>query len=341
MRSIGETYTGGEVVPPGWRQRTRHTWVTRKQPATRRTGEDHRLHSWYEGLNFVELFVPGSAYVVTKTVVQGQVRFHSPTVLRVQAKIKVSAVRGIRLPLYKGRGRAQQKIHEVAAGFTLPAAVVRAKKEVAVGDVGKVLLQLVVVILPAKLNGVGTDYFAEVVNDLVDVVNQLVRTAGHANYEIVEINFGHALHSRIAHENPGLVIQPRGKTQSRQRLPGSAQRMVERGIQPEVADAKFIYCRAAECLRVVDAEIVSTAAAVHGEARHQRSVTRPVRVNAVVAVGVVVTRNQAKPGVGVQAAAEFVVAQVDFSRIGGKSTRTRGRIHRARSGRLNVLQKLG
>src|SRR5579864_5602204 len=105
--SIGETYTRGKVVPPCWRQRTRHTGAARKYPATRRARKHHRLLSWYERLNFVELFMPGSAHVIAQAVVQGQVRFHSPAVLRVQAKIKVSAIGRVRLPLYKRGWRTQ------------------------------------------------------------------------------------------------------------------------------------------------------------------------------------------------------------------------------------------
>ena len=61
-------------------------------------------------------------------------------------------------------------------------------------------------ILSAKFYGVSTDHLTEVVRNLIDIGDQLVGTAGHADDEVVEVNFRNPLDTGCARKDAGLSV---------------------------------------------------------------------------------------------------------------------------------------
>src|SRR6202007_2893874 len=121
------------------------------------------------------------------------IRFDAPTVLRIQAKVEIAPVRWIGLALNVGGRSAQEKIDEVASRFTDAPVYGGTEEEVAVGYVGEVFFILVVVILSAEFEGMPPHHFAEIVEHLIDVFEQLIRPARHTDGIVIEIGFRDAL----------------------------------------------------------------------------------------------------------------------------------------------------
>jgi hypothetical protein len=92
------------------------------------------------------------------------------------------------------------------------AAEVRPKEEISVGYVREVFFQLVVVILTAEFDGMRTNDFAVVVNDLVNVIQQVIGPARHSNDEVVEVNLWNALHAGSPEKNSRSSVIARSKT---------------------------------------------------------------------------------------------------------------------------------
>src|SRR5271167_1771135 len=150
-KGIGQSQARSKVVPARGRQRTRDTGITREHPADWGTWEDHGLFAGNEGLDFVVLFMPGRADVVAQTIVERQVWFHAPTVLRIKTKVEIPSVRRIGLALDIGGRSSQKKINKIAPGFAgLTAAKIAAVEKIAVSDVRKIFFQLVVVVLASE-----------------------------------------------------------------------------------------------------------------------------------------------------------------------------------------------
>ena len=103
--------------------------------------------------------------------------------------------------------RADQEIGKVTpcfAGFPIEIA---SEEEIAVRDViNEVFFELVVVKLTSELERVGADDFAVVVQDLVDVVDQTVRTARHSDHKVVEVDFRNTFESGNQRENTGSPV---------------------------------------------------------------------------------------------------------------------------------------
>src|ERR1700687_1891882 len=156
--------------------------------------------------------MPGSAYVIAETVVKREIRLDAPTILGKKTKVKTSSVGRIRLSLDEGTGRTQEKIDKVATSFRSSAVQASPEEEVTVSDVGKVFFILVVVILGAKFHRVSADNFAEIVEHLVDVFDQLVRPARHANSKVIEVDFRNPFDTRCSDMNPRSAVVPRSKS---------------------------------------------------------------------------------------------------------------------------------
>ena len=118
------------------------------------------------------------------------------------------------MTLYVATGCAEKKIYEVAPGFARLTVERRAEAEIAIGDVRQVLFELVEVILTAEFYGVGTNYLTEVVGYRIDIGDQLVRTAGHADDEVVEVNLRNPLDAGCARKNAGLPVGSRANPRS-------------------------------------------------------------------------------------------------------------------------------
>ena len=95
--------------------------------------------------------------------------------------------------------------------------------------------------LPTKLHRVRTDDFTVVVKNLIDIVDQLVRAAGHADDKVVEINFRNAFNAGSSNEGAGSPVDPRGKSQIRKLGVRAPEWPVEFRIQAEIANSKCFH----------------------------------------------------------------------------------------------------
>ena len=80
--------------------------------------------------------------------------------------------------------------------------------------------------------------------------------------------------------------------------------------------------------------------AVDAKAGIQWRIGRPVRVDAVVLIAIVVGREQTKMGIGVDAAAVFVIGEIYFSRAGRELAGSSGGINGTRRSWKNEWQQL-
>lgn len=198
------------------------------------------------------------------------------------------------------------------------------QKEVAVGNVGKILFELIEVVLASELDGMCPDDFAEVVGDLVDVVEQLIRTAGDADHEIVEINLRDSLDAGRSDIDTRGATVARLEAQVAQLDSGSSQGPVECRVKAEITETELVDRRGAQSLDGGEVDIVGLAFPVNGEPRVDGRVAGPVRVDAIKAIKIVIGRQQSKARVCIHPAAELVVVNIDLPRIRRKRPRTRG-----------------
>ena len=213
--------------------------------------------------------------------------------------------------MHVGTGSTQQKVRKVTSGLAVAAVESCAKKEIAVGDVGEIFFELIEVILAAHFEGVRPDQTAKVVYDLINVVNQLVGTAGHTDDVVVEVNLRHALDAWRPYEDARCATRTRRETQAAELDTGTALRPVQLRIQPEVPNPELVHRGCAQRLGHPDVDILCNAVSIHAESRIQGSVSGPVGVDSVVVIEVVVGADQTCRRVGIQSRTEFIVFQID------------------------------
>ena len=209
----------------------------------------------------------------------------------------------------------QEKINEIASRFAGLPGEAAAKKEIAVGDVGKIFFQLVEMILPAEFDSVRAQNLAEIIYDLINVLGDAKRTAGDADHEVVEVNFRDPLDSGCAYEDSGSAAGAGSETQTGQTSALSTKRLVEGNIQAKIPETKFVY-GCSESFGIAQIDVVGVPGAVHAKAGIERRIRRPVRVDTVVLIAVIVGREQTETRVGIYAAAVFVIAEIYFPRAG-------------------------
>src|SRR5215469_15511097 len=133
-------------------------------------------------------------------------------------------------------------------------------------------------------------HLAEVVEHLVDVVDQLVRPAGHTDDKVIEIDLRNSFNAGSPYKDASVCR--RSKPQTCELCFSSSERPVQLRIQTEIADAKFIHGRCTESLRHAKVYVVRPPSAVDRESRIEGRISRPVRVDAIVPVKIVVGSQQ-------------------------------------------------
>ena len=175
--------------------------------------------------------------------------------------------------------------------------------------------------LAAKFYVVGSNCFAEVIHDLVDVIDQLVRPAGNANDKAVEIDLGNTFDARCAGENPWSAVRAGGETQVGEARLLAAQWLVKRGIESKIAQAKLVDTRSTEALGRAQSNVVRLSLSIDAEPRVYRSISWPVGIDAVIAIEIVVRgQKTGEARIGIDPSAELVVGQIDLVRGGREDT---------------------
>src|ERR1700730_1564788 len=119
----------------------------------------------------------------------------------------------------------------------------------------------------------------------------------------------------------------------------TAEWLVKGNVQPKVTETKFVYRRRTDCLGIAQINVVSVPGAVIAKTGIQRRIGGPVRVDSVVLIAIVVGREQTKMGVGVDAAAVFVISEVYFSRARRERPGSGGGINGTRCSWKNEWQQ--
>ena len=168
---VGQSNPGAEVVPAGIDEVLGNAGVAGETISHGSRGEDFRLASQRNVRVPIQPVRPKRRGFPTDPVIQGQIRFHAPTVLPIDPNVKVPQIKGGGSALGEIVGSANQHIRQVVSGLTTAENKKRVATVIDLGD-GHV----VPVVVPPEFNGMGSPYFREVILELVRLI---VRDALH------------------------------------------------------------------------------------------------------------------------------------------------------------------
>src|SRR6516225_4265176 len=151
-----------------------------------------------------------------------------------------------------------------------------------------------------------TDDLAGVIENLIDILGDAVRPAGHTDHKICEINLGNSFDAWCPDKNARLPIRTGSKSQLLESCALSTLRLVEFRIQAEVCQSKFVHSIGTKSFRVPEIYTVCGTSAKHAKSRIQRRVGRPIRVRTAVAIVIIVACQETPASVRVPSHAEFV-----------------------------------
>ena len=168
---IGKSNPGAEVVIARIDEVFGNARVAGETISLRSRGESLRLTSQLNVRVPIQPVGPERGGFPTDPVVQGQIRFHTPTVLPIDPNVKVPQIKGGGSALGEIVGSANQHIGQVVAGLTTAE---NKKRVAAVIDLGNG--HVIPVVVRPEFDGMGSPYFREVILELVRFI---VRDALH------------------------------------------------------------------------------------------------------------------------------------------------------------------
>src|SRR5881396_1386293 len=236
-------------------------------------------------------FPPRSGKLPAQTKSKGQVRPVAPTVLAVHTEIAPARVHGDLGPLRVVARSPDEEVGEVVPRFRTR------KTEGPVLGAKLKVRDLVIFVIGAELQGMRSNHFREVVKNLVGIIDVTVVVSSDADAERVETDWLNPFWTPRNDSCESLRAE-RG-TQTTHRL--------ARGIGiADVIHPKLVDGGRAEGLGITKVELLRSA---NGRVTEARYVAGRIRIQVIVIVPEVVTRNHSHTRIGIDAPAPLVVLE--------------------------------